>query len=129
MSQVTIHSVDTSAKFTFSNAEGDYFTATYESPDLRVSKRVWGYTDCGLLVDLFEYMTKEWKGWKGEKDWASIEGELSISCASDNKGHIRMNIRLTQFEGPEPWRVEAAINLEVGLIEGLAENIRGFFPC
>lgn len=127
MNEIIIKSADTAAKLVFTNVEGDYFTALYESPELRVSRRIWGYTDCELLVDLFEYMAKEWKGWEGEKEWASIEGEFALSCLSDKKGHIHLKLRFVQFEGREPWKAEPTLNLEAGLLDGIAKNVRGFF--
>jgi len=127
MNEVTIKSTDSGAKLVFSGIEGDYFVATYDSPEVRVSKRVWGYSDCELFVDLFESMAAEWRGWEGEKIWSSIEGEFSVSGASDKKGHIRLKLGFTKFEGSEPWKLESILNLEAGLIDGIAKKLRSFF--
>lgn len=127
MNEVTIKSADTAAKLIFSNIEGDYFTASFESPELRTSRRVWGYTDCEFLVNLFEYMAKEWKGWEGEQTWTSIEGEFGLSCSSDRQGHVRIKLFFVQFEGMEPWKAEPTLNLEAGLMDEIAKNMRKFF--
>jgi hypothetical protein len=29
-----------------------------------------------------EEMTREWRGWSGAKEWASVEGELKLSCTA-----------------------------------------------
>jgi hypothetical protein len=127
MPELVIKSADSSASLIFSDIEGDYFTAKFHSPELTVTKRVWGYTDCKLLVNLFEYLAQEWKGWDGEKDWASLEGEFSVSCSSDKKGHVHLKLRFRQYEGREPWIAEPSLNLEAGMLEGVAKNVRKFF--
>ena len=127
MPEVIIKSADSSASLVFSDIEGDYFTARFLSPELNVSKRVWGYTDCELLVDLFEYLAQEWKGWDGEKNWSSLEGEFSVSCSADKKGHVHLRLKFKQHEGREPWAAEPSLNLEAGMLEGVARNVRRFF--
>ena len=127
MNEVVIKSADTAAQLVFSNIDGDYFTASYKSPDVFVSRRVWGYTDCELLVDLFLYMTKEWKGWDGEIKWVSIEQEFSVTCTSDQKGHIAVKLKFSQYEGAEPWEAQVILNLESGLMEKASKDIKKFF--
>lgn len=127
MNEVVIKSADTAAQLVLSNIEGDYFTASYKSPDIFVSRRVWGYTDCELLVDLFLYMAKEWKGWDGEINWVSIEQELSVTCTSDQKGHIAVKLKFSQYEGAEPWEAQVILNLESGLMEKASKDINKFF--
>ncbi|BAP78356.1 hypothetical protein MT1_1179 [Pseudomonas sp. MT-1] len=127
MNEVIIKSADTAAQLVLSDIEGDYFTATYKSNDIFVSRRVWGYTDCNLLVDLFSYMAKEWKGWDGEINWASIEQELSITCTSDQKGHIEVKLKLSKYEDAEPWEAQVVLNLESGVMEKASKDVKAFF--
>ncbi len=127
MNEIIIKSSDTSAQLVFSNIKGDYFWVSYQSPNLTVSKKVWGYTDCEFLVNLFDYMAKKWRGWEGEKGWESIEGEFGISCSSDKKGHIKINLSFVEHEGAEPWQANPILNTEAGLIEGIAKDVRKFF--
>lgn len=127
MDNVIIQSADSAGRLTFSDTEGDYFTAAYDSPDLRVSKRVWGYTDCELLVDLFRSMALDWKGWDGERRWSSVEGEFTVAGTSDRLGHIKLALRFVQFEGREPWKAEPVLNVEAGQLDAIAENVRRFF--
>ena len=127
MNEVVIKSADTAAQLVLSNIEGDYFTVAYKSHDVFLSRRVWGYTDCDLLVDLFAYMAKEWKGWDGEIEWASIEQEFSIKCTSDQKGHIAVKLKFSQYEGAEPWDAQVTLNLESGLMEKASKNVKAFF--
>ena len=50
----------------------------YESSKLTPCKRVWGYTDRELLVQLFEFMAAYWKGWVGSEEFASVEGDFAL---------------------------------------------------
>lgn len=127
MNEVVIKSADTAAQLVLSNIEGDYFTAAYKSHGIVVSKRVWGYTDCDLLVDLFMYMAKEWKGWKGEIEWVSIEQEFSITCTSDQKGHVAVKLKFSQHEGAEPWDAQVTLSLESGVMEKVSKDLKKFF--
>ena len=126
MNEVIIKSADTAAQLVLSDIEGDYFTATYKSHDIFVSRRVWGYTDCNLLVDLFSYMAKELKGWDGEINWASIEQELPITCTSDQKGHIAVKLKLSKYEDAEPWEAQVVLNLESGVMEKHQKMLKHF---
>src|SRR3990167_3321506 len=127
MNEVVIKSADTAAQLVLSNIDGDYFTAAYKSHDVFFSRRVWGYTDCDLLVDLFAYLAKEWKGWSGEIEWVSIEQEFAITCASDQKGHIAVKLKFSQYEGAEPWDAQVTLNLESGLMEKASKNVEALF--
>ena len=78
MESTTIKSSNSSATLTLCKKDGDYFNVIFDSLAVKSNIRVWGYTDCGLLVDLFKFIAKEWRGWKGKKEWFSIEGEFCI---------------------------------------------------
>ena len=127
MRKAEIRSADTSAQLSFSQKESDYFVVTYVSPGASFSRRVWGYTDCNLLVELFEYMAREWKGWDGEISWASPEGDFSLIAVSDKKGHISLKLRLSQTDDSEPWQADVTLNLESGLMNNASHQIRDFF--
>lgn len=112
---------------TFSEHDGDYFLITYESSAVKIHKRVWGYTDCEFLVNLFEFIAKEWKGWKGTQEWASIEGEFSISATCDNLGHVMLAITIKEHDGPERWNSEVSLGIDAGQTEIIAKKVRQFF--
>jgi hypothetical protein len=129
VSDVFIQSADSAARLALSSIDGDYFTATFESPHLRVSKRVWGYTDCQFLADLFRSLAQDWKGWEGERTWESIEGEFGVSASSDRLGHIRLKLRFREVEGREPWMAEPALNVEAGQLNAIADAVQRFFTA
>jgi hypothetical protein len=127
MESVIIKSANTSAALTFCEKEGDYFQVIFDGPAVKLSKKVWGYTDCELLVDLFEYMAKEWKGWSGAQEWSSIEGEFWISATCDSLGHIMLSLSLKEFDGPEPWESIAKLGIDSGQLDSTAKKVREFF--
>ncbi|MBT3013166.1 MAG: hypothetical protein KUF77_15470 [Candidatus Thiodiazotropha sp. (ex Lucina aurantia)] len=125
--EAIIKSVETGASLVFTSKEGDYFTVRYESPELSLSKRVWGYTDCELLVQLFEFMAANWKGWEGSEEWVSIEGEFALSGTSDKLGHVKLALSFQEHEGSETWSASTSLRLESSIMEGVAKQVRSFF--
>ena len=51
------------------------FTATVTTGGLCASTQVYAYRFEGLL-DLFDDLALSWRGWSGEKSWASLESEF-----------------------------------------------------
>ncbi len=124
---VTIKSADTSARLTFSRLSGDYFLSAYESPDVVVRRMVWGYSDSELLVDRFDFMADNWRGWKTDLLWSSIEGEFFFDAKSDGLGHVTLILSFSQSDGPEFWQVRVRLNIEAGQLASIAREIRRFF--
>jgi len=46
------------------------------------------------LAAFFRDLALHWRGWQGEKRWASLEGQLSLSAKSDSTGHTQLDVRL-----------------------------------
>lgn len=127
MDSVVIKSANTAATLTFSERDGDYFCVAYESPSVKLRKRVWGYIDCEILVNLFEFIAKEWKGWDGAQEWASIEGEFGMSATCDKLGHVMLIITIKEFDGPEVWSSQVRLGLDAGQTENIAKKVGQFF--
>ncbi|MFB2661473.1 DUF6228 family protein [Shewanella mangrovisoli] len=127
MDTAVIKSGNTSATLTFCERDADYFTVLFESPAVKLKKRVWGYTDCEFLVNLFSFIAKEWKGWQGAQEWASIEGEFAISATSDALGRVTLNIKISEFDGPEIWSSNVTLGLDASQTENIAKSVGAFF--
>ncbi len=127
MDSITIKSCNTAATLTFCERDGDYFTVVYDSPSVNLRKRVWGYTDCDFLVNLFKFIAKEWKGWEGSEEWASIEGEFRVFATSDKSGHVTLSIALKEIDGPELWEATVSLGIEAGQTESIAKKVETFF--
>jgi len=127
MESIEIKSGSTAASLKFCNRDSEYFNVVYESPSVKLMKRVWGYTDCKYLVSLFRFMAKEWKGWEGSQEWTSIEGEFGISATCDNLGHILLTLTFKEFDGPENWKANVQLFIDSGQTETIAKQAAEFF--
>ena len=70
-------------------------------------------------------MAAEWRGWKGEKKWESLEGELSLTCTSDGLGHVAIQVDLVTDPMRE-WRGGGRIVVEAGQLGALANAAAEF---
>jgi Family of unknown function (DUF6228) len=89
----------------FHSRSGDYFIASIDGDNAQASVRVWGYTDCNLLVDLFESIALDWRGWEGERTWSSIEGEFSIAATTNSRGAVTLRVILSHNDGEDDWNL------------------------
>jgi hypothetical protein len=74
------------------------------------------------LEKFFGELARDWKGWKGERKWASLEDELTLSASCDRLGHIFLGIRLQSSE----WSLQGFITLEAGQLAGVHRDIGQF---
>ena len=111
----------------FHSRSGDYFVASIEGDGPQAFVRVWGYTDCSLLVDLFASIAHDWRGWQGERTWASIEGEFRITATTTSTGRVTLMVALTHTDGEDDWRLTVPVFAEAGQLEGIARQVASFF--
>jgi hypothetical protein len=116
-------------KLIFFNRRGDYFNVRLEGCSATAEIRVWGYTDCELLLDMFDAMEAAPQGWESPFEWSSIEGELTLKATSDKLGHVLINVKLydRQNGGGEAWSLSAGIETALGELPGLAAEAKKFF--
>jgi len=76
---------------------------------------------------LFEEMASEWQGWKGEKNWGSLEGEFDISATSDSTGHITLVASVRSGHLPPCSKTITELILEAGQLENLNKHAKEFF--
>jgi hypothetical protein len=124
---VEIPSCDGRRSLRFHSRRGDYFDASVEGDGPRASVRVWGYTDCDFLVDLFESLARDWRGWEGERSWSSIEGEFSIAAGTTKAGHVTLALTLRHNDFKDHWRLDVSVFTEAGQLERIAREIATFF--
>jgi len=111
----------------FHSRSGDYFLASVEGDGPQATVRVWGYTDCDLLVDLFESIARDWRGWQGERTWKSIEGEFRIAVSSKSTGQVTFAVQLRHYDGEDDWRLSVPVFSEAGQLESIARHVAAFF--
>jgi hypothetical protein len=125
--EIIIKSADSDATLRFSNIEGDWFSVCFKSQVASATRRVWGYTDCEFLVDMFVYMADSWKGWTEELSWLTLEGDFEISATSDKLGHVKLCISINNEDTYEPFALKAYINIEAGQLDEIAKKMKAFF--
>lgn len=78
--------------------------------------------DLEQLARFFGDMAADWRGWKGTRQFESLENDLTISATHD--GHIRLLIELADWH-PDGWRVRARLSMEPGEeLARVAEDFR-----
>lgn len=91
-----------------------YLSVTLEGPDLRASRQVYEGYDEGFtsLARYFGDLAANWRGWKGSRDFESIEGDLRVRATHD--GHVNLRVSLWESTVPSGWRVETEVRLDAG---------------
>jgi hypothetical protein len=107
------------------SGELDYFTCHISGPSLDASARVYAYR-CHGLVELFEGMARDWRGWTRAKEWESLEGELRLACSTDGLGHVRIIVSLRPSLYPDEWQVSGIGLVDAGQLDDLASAARRF---
>jgi hypothetical protein len=103
----------------------EYVVAELTGDTLAASTRVyaWGIDS---LAALFEEMAIDWKGWTGAKEWESVEGEFSLSCINDGRGHITIHVKLLASPYPDSWSVRCSVVVEAGQMDAVASQMKRF---
>jgi hypothetical protein len=111
----------------FDRASG-YFSARFEGPTCHGIAKVYEYEPVHLKA-FFANLAADWKGWKGKREWSSLEGELSLSATIDTTGHITLSVRIRSGPYPFDWSLFAALLLEAGQLDRISASINSFFDC
>ena len=76
------------------------------------------------LAEFFNELSANWKGWEGDKSWASMEGEFKIEATTNRTGHVV--IKVTTNQNNYAWHVIAELAIEAGQLESAAKHLRVF---
>jgi len=77
--------------------------------------------------EFFNDLADNWKGWRGEKRWESLEGEFSLIAATDLSGHVSLTATLNSLGAHESWRSTTTLGLEAGQLDRIHRQISAFF--
>jgi hypothetical protein len=130
MEQFTVVGVDVSSRLQFSYY-GPFrdFAVSFQGPNLEVSRKIVSRFDAEgkeTLVGFFQEIHHNWRGWKGEMYWESLEGDMSLSCSHDGVGRVRLRIIL-RVDPMNGWKAEMDLKLEPGQLDSLANHAKVFF--
>ena len=102
------------------------YIASLSLPQGKVTSEVW---DVGPgLATFVRDLANSWQGFEGLKEYASLEGQLLLSCRHDGKGTVECMVTLRQPEPPE-WTLAALLEFGAGAhLERLANEVEAFVP-
>ena len=110
-----------------------YLSVSVAGPDLCASRQVYeGYAEgFSTLARYFVQLAENWRGWKGSREYTSIEGDLRIRAIHD--GHVTLQVLLWESRVPSGWRVEAEVRVDAGealsaAASGVTELVRARLP-
>lgn len=136
MTSVIIKSSSSANELQLSEQEGlllaegaEYYRVTLKAKDIIVSAKVYAFEPYSNLWQFFEDLAAHWRGWNGEKQWGSLEGEFILKCQSDSCGHIAMEIALKSGLYEDDWSVQTGLRLDAGQLEEIAANVKQFFSA
>jgi len=130
--ELTIKSSSSSGKLKFSeqqpaNSPVEYIRVNLEDRELAAStSRIYLYKPDDLVAFLDE-LAREWKGWQGEKEWKSVEGDLALSGTADGLGVVALRVTLKSGPYEDDWCVQTVIHVDAGQLEDLAVKAKAFF--
>ena len=75
---------------------------------------------------LFQEMARDWKGWRGKKEWQALAGELRLTATCDSRGHIALAVHLSRDSGE--FTASATIALEAGQLDRIYNEIDAVLP-
>ena len=88
------------------------------------STQVWDSGDA--LAALFRELADAIGGFEGQREYGSLEGQLSLCCTHDGRGTVGCLVTLARLEPPE-WSFSAHLDLGSGAhLEGIAEQFERF---
>ncbi len=122
---VAIKSSHDGTSLVFSDFSGDYFQAALRGPNFEGSGRVYAYEPAHMAA-FFRDLAAHWQGWSGQKEWGSLEGELSLTATSDSTGHTSLAVRMRSGPYPFDWTLTAMLLIEAGQLEPIAKKMQKF---
>ena len=88
------------------------------------SLRLWDYGD-GLAA-FFADLAAAWRGFDGDREWTSCEGNLDLTCRHDGVGSVICEVTLREPAGPT-WSVTAQMTFGAGAhLERIAHDLSRF---
>jgi hypothetical protein len=108
------------------NRSAEYIRVSLEDRELAAStSRIYLYQPDDLVA-FFEELAREWKGWKGVKEWKSVEGDFALSGTADGLGVVALRVTLKSGPYEDDWCVQTVIHVDAGQLEDLAVKARAF---
>jgi hypothetical protein len=131
--ELEIRSAHEGSYLRFSHAErraagGDFDYCRIELAGAAFSGRLRAYdTNWAGVTAFFQDLSDNWRGWRGVKNWGSLEGQVELRATSDSLGHASLRVLLREDALVQEWRVEATLIVEAGQLQPVAKAALEFF--
>ncbi len=92
----------------------EFLVVHLDLPDVTATKSIYGdyAARFGALLQYFEGLADQWRGWDGVKAYDSLEGDLRLEATHD--GHVHLRVRLRNYIDPTDWIVEGEVTIDAG---------------
>jgi|tagenome__1003787_1003787.scaffolds.fasta_scaffold18085536_2 hypothetical protein len=101
-----------------------YWTASLSCGSMQGSLRFYEI-GLGALDEFFAGLASDWRGWKGERSWVSLEDAVELEASHDGLGTVTLKVRLrTEAFAVHRWSASAELMLDAGGLDRLAREAR-----
>jgi hypothetical protein len=77
----------------------------------------------GQLAEFFADLAADWRGWKDERRWSSLEGDVELVALHDGLGTVTLTAGLgTEAFAVHRWTARAELLLDAGSLERIARE-------
>jgi hypothetical protein len=93
----------------------EYFVATLDCGALRAVLRFYELS-AHTLAHFFRALADDWRGWDGQRSWASLEGDIEFGATHDGLGSVALTVglRTDRLDGDGGWFARAVLILDAG---------------
>ena len=106
----------------------EWWEVTLTLPGLAATAKVDGFAYDGehTLGVLFRRLSDDWRGWDGERTWASIEGRVDLAATHDGLGHVALRVRVRSGLYDDNWTAIGVIWIDAGQLGRVAREVAAF---
>lgn len=102
------------------------YSVDLELESARGGVGVYDYGD-PRLPGFFAELAADWQGFEGEREFLSLEGQLTITARHDGRGTVNCVVTLRQ-PWPPGWSLEAELDLGAGAhLESISSDLASVF--
>jgi hypothetical protein len=111
-------------------ARPDYYRADLSCGTTQAVVEFYG-KDVRPISQLFSGLAEDWRGWEGERQWGSLDGEIELRATHDKLGTVTLAIRLRSdvYEADVRdflWTTTALLFHDAGGLDALAREAAQF---
>ena len=120
-----VRSTEEGARLELARVDDERFTVHLEHTGISATVVAFSFRTEGL-ASFFASIARDWRGWDGERRWASFENEVELSATADRAGHVRLVVDVNRGWPPNGWHARGTLLLEAGQLDSLAREAVAF---